>query len=86
MPSVDDVLDTATHSSWFGDAYTAEIFHNYKLSEKDQPYAGVDVSWTKKGKALRREQWTRMAMGILSHLFSTKMMFVWGMEFIIGDS
>ena len=45
MPSVENVLDTATHSSWFGNVDTAKMYHNYKLSEKAQPYAGVDVYW-----------------------------------------
>ena len=45
IPSVDNVLDTANHSSWFGDVDSAEMFHNYKVSEKAQPYAGEDISW-----------------------------------------
>ena len=45
MPSVENVLDTSTHSSWFGNVESSEMFHNYKLSEKAQTYAGVDVSW-----------------------------------------
>ena len=53
MPSVEDVLDTATHSSWFGNMDSAEMFHNYKMSEKAQTYAGVDVYWANKWKALR---------------------------------
>ena len=41
---VENALYTATHSSWFGDVDTDEMFHNYILSEKAQTYAGVDVS------------------------------------------
>ena len=48
MPYVENVLDTATHSSWFGDVDDAEIFHHYKLSEKPQPYLGVDLYRTKR--------------------------------------
>ena len=48
-------LDTATHSPWFGDVDSAKMFHNYKLSEKVHTYAGMDVSWAEKGKALRWE-------------------------------
>ena len=66
MPSVENVIYTYTHSSWFGDVDSAEMFHNYKVSEKAQTYAGVDISWAKKGKAMRWERWTRMAMGMLS--------------------
>ena len=61
------------------------MLHNYKLSEKAQPYAGVDVSWDKKGKALRWELWNSMAVGIISSSFETTRMFAWGMELIMGD-
>ena len=86
MPSVENVLDTTTHSSWFGDVEFSEMFHNYKLSEKAHPYAGVDFSWAKKGKALRWQQWTRMDMGLLYSPYATARMFAWGMEVIIGES
>ena len=61
------------------------MFHHYKLSEKDHPYAGVGVSWDENGKALIWERWTRMAMCFLSYQFSTTRMFAWGVEVIIGD-
>ena len=85
MTYVENILDTSNHSYWFGDVDTAEMFDTYKMSEKAQPYAGVDFYWTKKGKALMWEQWTSIAMGILSSPFATTMMFVWGMEVIISD-
>ena len=53
MPSIDYFLDTATHSSWCDDVDAAKMFHNYKRSDKAQPYAGVDNYWTKKEKAMR---------------------------------
>ena len=56
-------LNAASHYSWFGDVDSAEMFHNYTLSEKAQPYAGVDFSLAEKIKALRWEQCTRMACG-----------------------
>ena len=52
MIYIKNVLDTATHSSWFSNVDTAEMFYNYKLPENAQPYAGVDVSWDKRGKAM----------------------------------
>ena len=85
MPSVENVLDTYTHSYWFGDVESAGIFHKYKLSEKAQPYAGVGVSWAEKGKTLRWELWTRMTMGLLSSPFATTRIFECGVEVIIGD-
>ena len=84
MPSAEIVLDTATRSSWFGDVDSAEMFHNYTLSEKAEPYAGVGFSLAKKGKALRWERCTRMVVG-LSSPFATTRIFAWVMEVIMGD-
>ena len=48
IPSVDHILDTANHSSWFVDFDAAEMSHNYKLSKKANTSVGVYVSWAKK--------------------------------------
>ena len=45
MPSVDNVLDVATHKLWFSNIDAGEMFLNYKMDKKIQPYTGVDVSW-----------------------------------------
>ena len=45
----------------------------------------MDVSWDEKGKTLRWELWTRMAMRILSSTFETTRMFAWGVEVMMGD-
>ena len=82
---MENVLDTPNHSSWFGDVKSSVMFHNYKLPEKVQPYAGVDVSWAEKGKDPRWELWTRMAIRILSSTFETTRMFAWGVEVMMGD-
>ena len=49
MLLVYNVLDVATRFSWFGDIDSSEMFHDYKISESLQPYAGVDVSWEENG-------------------------------------
>ena len=85
MPSVDNVLDVATHSSWFSDIDAGEMFLNYKMDSRVQPYAGVDVSWSQAGKALRWERWNRMAMGLVSSPYATTRIFAWAMEIIKGD-
>ena len=85
MPSVDNVLDVATHKSWFSDIDAGEMFLNYKMDQKIQPYAGVDVSWAEEGKSLRWERWSRMAMGLVSSPFATTRIFAWAMEIIKGD-
>ena len=45
IPSVENVLDVATHYLQFGEIDAAEMFHKYKIPESLQPYAGVDMSW-----------------------------------------
>ena len=45
MTLVENVLDMYNHSSWFKYMDAAEMFHNYKMPESLQLYAGVDVSW-----------------------------------------
>ena len=84
MPSVDNVLGVATHSSWFGDMYAVDMFHNYKMLESLQLYAGIDVSLVEKGDALYWEIWTRMNMGLVSSPFATTRIFSWAMEVITG--
>ena len=49
---MDNVLDVATHKSRFSDIDCGEMFLNYKMDKRIQPYAGVDVSWAVEGKSL----------------------------------
>ena len=49
MPTIINVCDCATHSSWFGDVDAGEMFLNYWLDPAIRPYAGVDVSWDTSG-------------------------------------
>ena len=60
MPSVDKVLDVATHFSWFEYIDATAMFHNYMMTESLQPYAGVDVYCIDKGNATHCKIWTRM--------------------------
>ena len=76
MTSVKNFLDVATHSSWFGDIYAAEMFHNYKMSERLQPNPGVDVPCSDKGGELHWERWTWMDMGLASSPFATIRIFL----------
>ena len=49
MPTIQDVLDCATHTSWYGDVDAGEMFLNYWLDPAIRPYAGVNVSWDTSG-------------------------------------
>jgi hypothetical protein len=44
MPNIDSVLNNATLTSWFDDIDLGEMFLNYFLDPRIQPYAGVDVT------------------------------------------
>ena len=85
MPTITDVLDCATATSWFGDIDAGEMFLNYLLDERIRPYAGVDLSWLNPKGGSRWERWTRMAMGMRPSPFVTVRLFAWAMEFIQGD-
>ena len=89
MPTVQDVLDCATHTSWYGDVDAGEMFLNYWLDPAIRPYAGVDVSWDTSGGGSeggkRWERWTRMAMGMLPSPWVTTRLFAWAMEILKGD-
>ena len=86
MPTIQNVLDCATDTSWFGDVDAGEMFLNYPLDIAIRAYAGVDVSWMYPGKrGVTWYHWTRMAMGLTSSPWVTTRLFAWAMEFIKGD-
>ena len=88
MPTIQNVLDCATDTSWFGDVDAGEMFLNYWLDPAIRPYAGVDVSWDTDGGGSggkRWERWTRMAMGMLPSPWVTTRLFAWAMELMKGD-
>ena len=65
MPTMLNVVDCATHTSWFGDVDVGEMFLNFLLDVKMRKYCGVDISWmlAEEGTQLW-ECWHRMAMGM----------------------
>eukprot|EP00957_Ditylum_brightwellii_P132858 10131431-Ditylum_brightwellii.AAC.1 len=42
-PTVDSISCMADSNSWFGDIDFGEMFHNYPLDVKIQPYMGIEV-------------------------------------------
>ena len=88
MPNVKNVLDCATHASWFGDVDAAEMFLNYMLDLRLRSYAGVDISWLNKSvnpSGMKWGMWNRMPMGLLPSPWTTIRQFAWAMEVIKGD-
>ena len=45
MPTTHNVLDCATHVSWFGDVDSGEMFLNYPVYIGIRPFEGMDVTW-----------------------------------------
>ena len=82
MPTIDDVLDCATDTSWYGDVDVGEMFLNFPLDVQMRAYAGVDVSY---GGDLRWERWTRCLMGLKPSPFICTRAFAWAMEIIKGN-
>ena len=64
MPSVHNVLNCSTHSSWYGDVDAGEIFLNFPLDLAIRPYCGVDFTWMEEGETVTWESWQRMTMGM----------------------
>ena len=85
MPSVGNVLDCCTHSSWFGDVDAGEMFLNFPLDLSIRPYCGVDVSWMEEGKKTTWESWSRMTMGMKPSPWVICRLIGWLLEFVIGD-
>ena len=86
MPTILNVLDAATETSWFGDVDAGEMFLNYPLDIAMRAFAGVDVSWMyPDNPGCTWYRWTRMAMGLRSSPWVTTRLFAWAMEIIKGD-
>ena len=64
MPTMLNVIDCATHTSWFGDVDAGEMFLNFPLGIKMRKYCGVDISWMAEDGAQLWECWHLMAMGM----------------------
>jgi hypothetical protein len=85
MPAVHNVLDCATHSSWFGDVDAGEMFFNFPLDLSIRPYCGVDLSWIDEGEKVTWESWHRMTMGMKPSPWVTCRLIGWMLEFVVGD-
>ena len=96
LPTVDSVLRKAGPNSWFGDIDLGEMFLNYPLDQRIQPYAGVDVTRVhleedehvkrkrSKNKRIFR-RWTRNLMGCKISPYNSIQGFSWSEEVIRGD-
>ena len=77
LPSVDTILRSVEATTFYGDIDLGEMFLNYTLDEKIQPYAGVDVTYLviglKPQKDLREWwRWNRSLIGIRPYLYVYK--------------
>ena len=87
LPTIDNVVDCATSSSFFADIDAAEMFLSYPLHSTMRPYAGVDLT-----KVLNNPEgvklwlrWNRCGMGFTFSPFNAVRGHSVGMEHIMGD-
>ena len=99
LPTIESTLRCMNASTWSGDVDLGEMFLNYMLDEKIQPYAGVDLSrLIKNGVYLKRGDgkeekitgpiwwnWCRCLMGFGPSPFTTVRGFLWSSEIIYGN-
>ena len=89
LPTVDSVLRKSGPKSWFGDIDLGEMFLNYPLDVRIQPYAGVDVTRLELKEPIRGKRqfrrWTRNLMGCKTSPYLSTQGFAWSEEIIRGN-
>ena len=85
MPTMLNVVDCATHASWFGDVDVGEMFLNFSLDIKMRRYCGVDISLMAEDGSKLWECWHRLAMGMRPSPWVTIRLLMWMMEVVVGD-
>ena len=85
MPTMLNVIDCATHTSWYGDLDDGEMFLNFPLDLRIRKYCGVDLTWMNEEGSTLWECWHRMVMGMRSSPWVTNRLLMWMMETVVGD-
>jgi hypothetical protein len=88
LPTIGNVLDCTTHSSWFGDVDAGEMFLNFPLDRDMRKYCGVDVSCLYPSTQHKKRTfhcWQRMAMGMKPSPWVTTRLLSWLTEIVKGD-
>ena len=85
MPTMLNVIDCATHSSWYGDVDAGEMFLNFPLDIRMRKYCGIDLPWMNEDVSTLWECWHRMAMGMRPSPWVTFRLLMWMMEIVVGD-
>ena len=89
LPTISNVLDCTTHSSWFGDVDAGEMFLNFPLDREMRKYCGVDVSCVYPSSSQHKKRtvhcWQRMAMGMKPSPWVTTRLLSWLTEIVKGD-
>jgi hypothetical protein len=88
LPTISNVLDCTTHSSWFGDVDAGEMFLNFPLDRNMRKYCGVDVSCVCPPTHHKKRTffcWQRMAMGMKPSPWVTTRLLSWLTEVVKGN-
>ena len=85
LPSIDSLLMFCTSETWFADIDLGEMFLNYFMDAKLQPFSGVDVTKLFPGKRTMWFRWLRTFMGFRSSPFNACKMFAITLDIIRGN-
>jgi hypothetical protein len=88
LPTISNVLDCTTHSSWFGDVDAGEMFLNFPLDRSMRKYCGVDVTCVLPPTQPKKRTihcWQRMTMGMKPSPWVTTRLLSWLTEIVKGD-
>jgi len=84
LPTIVSLLRCVEPGTWMADIDIGEMFYNYSLDSRIQPYCGVDISPYFDG-VTTWEVWTRCVMGIRSSPHGCTLMEMIGDEMARGD-
>jgi len=91
LPTVDQLLRSVVPGTYMADIDVGEMFLNFTMHERMQPYAGVDFTLyfpeelTKGRKLTLWERWVRCGMGFKSSPYNTGQAMLMADEFIRGS-
>lgn len=89
LPTIDHHLRAVLPGYWMGDIDIGEMFLNFMLHERVQPYCGVDLTtmYPEEVEAAQVcwERWGRCGMGFTTSPYQCVQGVLWAEEVILGD-
>ena len=90
LPTIDSMLRSVDHTTWFGDLDVGEQFLNFQLCEEAQIYCGVNMTpyfltELKQGCTKIWERWTRCLLGAKPSPYQAIRFMMWAEHMVRGD-